>query len=260
MTQLIGAAFGSDPDPVVHAQKIGAQCFQIQVGDPQGWKKPALDFPGGAKELAAQAKDLKMDIYVHSAYVINVASTNNRIRIPSRKLLQQTVDLAAEVNAKGVIVHGGHVTKDDDPASGFDNWRKACEQIEMHVPVLIENTAGGSHAMARTLDNITNLWKSVGHTKVGFCFDTCHAWAAGIELKTAVKEIKKITKRIDLIHANGSRDEFESSRDRHSNFAESILPQDQIALVVKDAGCNVIIETSEDGIKEDISFLLKQVK
>ena len=109
MTQLIGAAFGSDPDPVVHAQKIGAQCFQIQVGDPQGWKKPALDFPGGAQELAAQAKELKMDIYVHSAYVINVASTNNRIRIPSRKLLQQTVDLAAEINAKGVIVQDHHL-------------------------------------------------------------------------------------------------------------------------------------------------------
>ena len=80
-----------------------------------------------------------MDIYIHAAYVINVASTNNRIRIPSRKLLQQTVDLAAEVNAKGVIVHGGHVTKDDDPNAGFDYWRKACEQTEMHVPVLIEN-------------------------------------------------------------------------------------------------------------------------
>ena len=141
MTQLIGAAFGSDPDPVKHAQQIGAQCFQIQAGDPQGWKKPALDFPGGAKELAAQAKDLKMEIYIHAAYVINVASTNNRIRIPSRKLLQQTVDLAAEVNASGVIVHGGHVTKDDDPKAGFDNWLKACEQTQMHVPVLIENTS-----------------------------------------------------------------------------------------------------------------------
>jgi deoxyribonuclease-4 len=247
MTQLIGAAFGSDPDPVKHAQKIGAQCFQIQAGDPQGWKKPALDFPGGAKELLAQAKELKMDIYIHAAYVINVASTNNRIRIPSRKLLQQTVDLAAEVNAKGVIVHGGHVTKDDDPAAG------------LHVPVLIENTAGGSHAMARTKENLTNLWKSVGHTDVGFCFDTCHGWAAGIELKTAIKELKAITKRIDLIHANGSRDEFDSSRDRHSNFAESLLPQDEIAQVVKDAGCNVIIETAEPGVKDDIKFLLKQV-
>jgi deoxyribonuclease-4 len=129
----------------------------------------------------------------------------------------------------------------------------------MHVPVLIENTAGGSHAMARTKENLTNLWKSVGHTDVGFCFDTCHGWAAGIELKTAVKELKAITKRIDLIHANGSRDEFDSSRDRHSNFAESLLPQDEIAQVVKDAGCNVIIETAEPGVKDDIKFLLKQV-
>ena len=83
--------------------------------------------------------------------------------------------------------------------------------------------------------------------------------AAGIDLKNAVKELKAITKRIDLIHANGSRDEFDSSRDRHSNFAESILPQDEIAQVVKDAGCNVIIETAEPGVKDDIKFLLKQV-
>ena len=90
---------------------------------------------------------------------------------------------------------------------------------------------------------------------VGFCFDTCHGWAAGIDLKTAIKELKAITKRIDLIHANGSRDEFDSSRDRHSNFAESLLPQDEIAKVVKDAGCNVIIETAEPGVKDDIKFI-----
>jgi len=259
MTQLIGAAFGSDPDPVAHAQNLGAQCFQIQVGDPQGWKKPTLDFPGGAKELADLTSSLNMPVYIHAAYVINVASTNNRIRIPGRKLLQQTVDLAAEVKASGVIVHGGHVTKDDDPMVGFDNWRKAVEKTEMHVPVLIENTAGVSHAMARTLENIKNLWQNVGHTKAGFCLDTCHAWAAGIELKTAVKEIKNITKKIDLIHANGSRDEFDSSRDRHSNFTDSILPQDQIAQVVKDAKCNVIIETAEPGVKADLEFLKKLV-
>jgi deoxyribonuclease-4 len=130
----------------------------------------------------------------------------------------------------------------------------------MHVPVLIENTAGGSHAMARTKENLTNLWKSVGHTDVGFCFDTCHGWAAGIDLKTAVKELMTITKRIDLIHANGSRDEFDSSRDRHSNFAASILPQDEIAQVVQAASCNVIIETAEPGVSEDIKFLLRAIK
>ena len=52
-------------------------------------------------------------------------------------------------------------------------------------------------------------------------------------------------KRIDLIHANGSRDEFESSRDRHSNFAESLLPQDEIAQVVKDAGIISVTMTKD---------------
>ena len=56
-----------------------------------------------------------------------------------------------------------------------------------------------------------------------------------------------------------SRDESNSSRDRHSNFTESLLPQDEIAQVVKDAGCNVIIETAEPGVEDDIKFLLKQV-
>ena len=51
-----------------------------------------------------------MDIYIHAPYVINVATSNNRIRIPSRKLLDQQLDAAASIGAKGLIVHGGHVT------------------------------------------------------------------------------------------------------------------------------------------------------
>ena len=63
-------------------------------------------------------------VYVHAPYVINVATTNNRIRIPSRKLLGQHAAAAAAIGAKGLIVHGGHVNASDDPAVGFDNWRK----------------------------------------------------------------------------------------------------------------------------------------
>ena len=113
--------------------------------------------------------------------------------------------------------------------------------------------------MARTLDNITNLWKSVGHTKVGFCFDTCHAWAAGIELKTAVKEIKKITKRIDLIHANGSRDEFESSRDRHSNFAESLLPPDQIQWLLRMPDVTLLLKLQKMASRKISHFYLSRL-
>ena len=53
-------------------------------------------------------------MYVHAPYVINVATSNNRIRIPSRKLLLAHAEGAAAVGARGLIVHGGHIIKGDD--------------------------------------------------------------------------------------------------------------------------------------------------
>ena len=98
---------------------------------------------------------------MHAPYVINVASPNNRIRIPSRKILEQQLNAAASIGAAGLIVHGGHVTAGTDPAEGYDSWRKAIERIERPLPMLIENTAGGDGAMARSLDNIARLWEAI---------------------------------------------------------------------------------------------------
>ena len=184
---------------------------------------------------------------MHAPYIVNVATTNNRIRIPSRKLLQQHMDAAAEIGAKGLIVHGGHVNKDDDPAKGFDNWRKAVEATDIKIPLLIENTAGGDNAMARQLDRIAGVWDAIsaaeGADQVGFCLDTCHACAGGIELATAVEKVHAITGRIDLVHANDSRDAFDSGADRHANFGAGQLDADEFAGVVRDAGAPVICET-----------------
>ena len=168
---------------------------------------------------------------MHAPYVLNVATTNNRIRIPSRKLLQQHLDAAAEIGATGVIVHGGHVLKNDDPAVGFDNWRKCIEGLEMPVPLLIENTAGGDNAMARRLERIARLWDAVGAARVatvGFCLDTCHAHAGGVELVALVERVMAITGRIDLVHANDSRDAFDSGADRHANFGEGEIDPDEL--------------------------------
>ena len=62
-------------------------------------------------------------IYVHAPYLINGLG-NNRVRIPSRKILQDTCDAAAEVDATAVIVHGGHAD-DKDVEAGFERWEKA---------------------------------------------------------------------------------------------------------------------------------------
>jgi deoxyribonuclease-4 len=248
-------------DPIAEAQARGITQVQFFLGDPQGYQGPQIAYPGGAVALRAAAETAGVSLYVHAPYIINVATSNNRIRIPSRKLLQQHADAAAEIGAKGLIVHGGHVNKTDDPAKGFDNWRKAIEATDLKLPLLLENTAGGENAMARRLDRIAGTWAAIqqadGHEQVGFCLDTCHAWAGGIALSEAVARIHEITGRIDLVHANDSRDEFDSGADRHANFGTGHLDPDEFASVVRDAAAPVICETPGGAAEQraDIEWL-----
>lgn len=254
---LLGAHVDSE-DPLAHAQADGAEAVQFFLGDPQGWKKP-VEHPHADALRASE-----LTIYIHAPYLVNVASTNNKIRIPSRKILQQHAEAAASIGAKGLVVHGGHVTAKDDPKVGVENWRKAFERAEAEggfpLPILIENTAGGDNAMARRFDRLAMLWDAVGQYGPGFVLDTCHAWAGGEELADIVDRVKAITGRIDLVHANNSRDAFDSGADRHANFDSGTFDSDLIAKVCRDAGCDVIVETPSDGHVDDLEFLRKQLR
>src|ERR1700751_6110465 len=255
----IGAHFQVD-NPLNEATACGADAAQFFLGDPQGWKGPVI--PGGDPAAIRDAfAAAGIDIYIHAPYVINVATSNNRIRIPSRKLLDQQLKAAASVGAKGLIVHGGHVTAGVAAEDGLENWRKAVERIERPLPMLIENTAGGDGAMARALDAIGRLWDAVTEAagddtaNLGFCLDTCHANSAGIDLSDAVDRVKAITGRIDLVHCNNSRDECASGADRHANFDAGTIDKDVLLAVVRAAGAPVICETPELGLADDIAWL-----
>jgi deoxyribonuclease-4 len=249
---LIGSHV-SPQDPLAAAAAEGADVVQIFLGNPQSWKAPT------PREDAARLKASPLPVYVHAPYLINVASANNRVRIPSRKILQQTCDAAAAIGAAAVIVHGGHVTEDDELDAGFARWRKALEQLETDVSVYLENTAGGDHAMARHFETIAGLWDYIGDTGIGFCLDTCHAWAAGEALADAPDRINAITGRIDLVHCNDSRDAAGSGRDRHANFGTGQIDPELLVAVVKAAGAPVICETADEGRKDDIAFLRDRV-
>lgn len=244
---IIGAHV-HDGDPLTQATALQANAVQFFLGDPQDWKAPSM--PGGKEPSQVRAEFAAAGVaaFIHAPYPMNVASPNNRIRIPSRKILQQQLNAAASIGAAALIVHGGHVTIDTDPAEGYESWRKAIERIERPLPMLIENTAGGDGAMARSLENIARLWDVVGEASdgnVGFCLDTCHAYSAGEELAGVVDRVKAITGRIDLVHCNNSRDEFGSSRDRHANIESGTIDPALLVEVVKAAGSPAICETPD---------------
>ena len=246
-------------DPLAAAAERKAEVVQFFLSDPQAWVDP---------EERADAEEIKasdIDVFIHAPYRINVATMNNRIRIPSRKLLFKYATGATTVGAKGLIVHGGHVDKPEDIDKGIDNWRKtfayAAENGGFATPVLIENTAGGDNACARRFDALARLWDAIGEYGPGFCLDTCHAHAGGEDLLGIVDRVKAITGRIDLIHANDSRDAFDSRRDRHDNIGKGQIDPDLIVAVITAAGAPVVVETPNgaEGQGGDIAFLRERV-
>jgi deoxyribonuclease-4 len=251
---LIGAHVGAhveSADPLADAAARRADLVQFFLSDPQGWKAPR------PREDADALRAATVGVYVHAPYLVNVATLNNKIRIPSRKILEQHAAAAATIGARGLIVHGGHLNAGDDPEAGYANWRKALERVELPLPVLIENTAGGENAMARRLDRLARLWDVIGDFDTGFCLDTCHAHAGGEELLGLVDRVKAITGRIDLVHANNSRDPFGSGADRHANLRSGEVDPEAIVAVCAAAGAPIIVETpgGAEGQGADIAFL-----
>jgi deoxyribonuclease-4 len=179
------------------------------------------------------------------------------VRIPSRKILQDTCDAASEIDATAVIVHGGHVTGDGPPEDGIDRWRKALEVLDTDQKVLIEDTAGGDKAVARRVEWIARLWEEIGEFGVGFVLDTCHSWAGGEPFDELVERVVAATGRIDLVHANDSKDDFDSRRDRHENLGKGLIPADQLAAAIRAANAPVVVETPgrPEDQADDISWV-----
>ncbi len=250
---MIIGAHVPDEDPLAEAASVGAECIQLFVGPPQSWKKPP------PREDASALKASKLPVYVHAPYLINVASPNNRVRIPSRKILTQTLEAAEAIGAAGLIVHAGHA--EDGIENGFVRWRKALEEVAgAQVPILIENTAGGDNAMGRYVDVLAKLWDEIGDLEPGFCFDTCHAHAAGEDLSDVVPRVIAAVGKIDLVHCNDSRDKAGSGADRHSNFATGNLDEDVLVAMVKAATAPAVIcETPWPGISDDMEVLRQRL-
>ena len=241
-------------DPLAEAAAVGAERIQISLSDPQSWEKPP------PRADAAELRASPVGIYVHAPFLINVCSPKPNVRYGSRKILQQTCDAAAAIGALAVIVHPGHA--EDGIEQGFGRWPRTLELLESEVPVYLENTAGGDNAVARRFDALARLWEAAqgakGDVELGFCFDTCHAHAAGEDLGDAVERARAITGGIDLLHVNDSRDPPGTGADRHATIGEGTIDLDVLAHMIVAAEAPAIVETPREPVaklKADVEFV-----
>ena len=239
--------------PLEDAEALGADCVQVFLSDPQGWRKPP------ARADAEELRRSDLPLYVHAPYLINVCSPKNNIRYGSRKILQQTCEAAAAIEAAAVVVHPGHA--EDGIEAGVDRWVRTLDMLQSQVPLYLENTAGGDNAVARRFDALARLWEAVSgadaEAEIGFCFDTCHAHAAGEELSDAIERVLAIVGKIDLLHANDSRDPPGTGADRHANLGKGEIGAEVLREMIRGARAPVVCETpgGATDMRADLAFV-----
>jgi len=213
-----------------YADQIGAEVIQVFVSNPRGWAM-AAGKQAEDERLRAHSERTGMPVFVHSPYLINLGSPNPQTVTSSVASIRHSLTRGASIGARGVVVHTGSAVSQ----SREDAMRQVREQLLPlldEIPddgpdLLLEPMAGQGAMLCATVQDLGPYLDALDrHPRAGVCLDTCHAFAAGHDLTApggvaATLEALTATvggERLKLIHANDSKDECGSARDRHENI------------------------------------------
>jgi deoxyribonuclease-4 len=142
--------------------------------------------------------------------------------------------------------------------------RRALESVEPPISILIENTAGQGTSLGCRFEELAAILEGVGATeRTGVCFDTCHAFAAGYDIRTAdayegtMREFDRLIgiEKIRAFHVNDSKREFGCRVDRHFHIGRGHIGLEAFRCLVNDerfVSVPKILETPKGtGFRED---------
>jgi deoxyribonuclease-4 len=254
------------------AIELGAESFQVFSKNPRSLRPKKLD-EQDAEKARAFCQENGLKVIVHTPYITNLSSPDAELQRLTISSLLEDLRIAEAFGSPGAIVHcGKHVGEGEE--KGFLRMVETLNLIlkEYHGPVklLLENTAGQGSELGLTVQELMRIRQATDYPeKIGFCFDTCHAFAAGIwndETYTAlVDEMEEsgYLKEIVAIHFNDSKAPYNSRKDRHEKIGQGEIGAKPLSKFLKDRRFNelpVILETPvEDEIeyKDEILFLKK---
>lgn len=243
-------------DPLGEARRRGAAAIQINLSAPRNWAAPVRR--GDEHDLAASG----VPLFVHAPYLVNLASADPVVRARSRACLEAETSAAALVGARGVVVHGGQAGADSSIEEAIVRWATTMRGAHLSCRLLIENTAGGRGAPGRRPRDLALLVEVLRtlDLDVGVVLDTCHAHAAGLDLSTVADELVELVGRVDLVHANDSRDPAGSGRDHHQHLGEGTVEPHLLAAAALGPGVPVVVETpgGADAQAADVAWLRQQ--
>lgn len=217
------------------ARETGAEAAQIWGSNPRAWRHPTASADEIRRFREAWQEAGLGPVFLHAPYMVNVASPDAGFRRRSVDLARATVALAEAMGAAGVVIHAGAAGAGTAVERGREAAASSFVSIagEAHgSAVCVELMAGTAGSVASTFAEFRELLDACGrHPRVALCADTCHLFAAGYPLDTAVGvaaslgELRGlgIARRLKLVHANDSRFPKGQRRDAHQHIGRGYI-------------------------------------
>ncbi len=250
-----------------NAHKVGCEVFQVFSRSPHGGPiKPITEEV--VEKFQIEMKKYKLDtFYIHTPYFINLSSAKNNIYYGSISVIRQELDRGSLLGCKAIMTHLGSFGEMTDE-EGLEKVAKAISKVmegyEGSTQLLLEISAGAGRVVGDTFEEIAAILenKLVSKYDIGVCFDTCHAFASGYDLRTkkdvdaTMKQFDKVIglEKLVMIHANDSLADIGNHLDRHQHIGEGKIGLGGFKALVNHktlSKLDWILETPKDDPKDD---------
>jgi deoxyribonuclease IV len=256
---------GSLPRAVDRAQERGCDVFQIFSRNPRGWGFPPLT---GADCTAFERKieSSRLLAVDHMPYLPNLASPKEEVYKKSVATLTAELQRCGQLGIACLVTHLGHHLGDGIAGGRMRLIRAvnaALEGADNGVMLLLENTAGEKNSVGSSFEHIASIIDKISERKrIGICFDTCHAFAAGYDLRTGAglaDTLQQFDELIGLsslriVHLNDSKGERGSGLDRHEHIGMGAIGEDGFRCILHHTAFRdlpLICETPVDERRDD---------
>ncbi len=243
------------------AAALGCDAIQVFVKNANQWRARPLADADAVAFRAAHAASGVGAVMAHASYLVNLAAADPRVLALSTVALTDELERCGRLGIAGLVLHpGAHLGRGDE--AGLDRAAAALDRTLAALPglrtrVLLENTAGQGSCLGHRLEHLAALrgrLPQARRRRVGFCIDTCHAFAAGYPVADPAgwrDFVAEVAGRLGLahlgcIHVNDSLRPCGSRRDRHAHIGEGLMGLETFARLLAEpalASVPMIVET-----------------
>lgn len=210
----------------VHA--MGGSAFQYFGRNPRSLRYPSRVTPQQAQDTRAREQELDVVAIAHAPYLVNLSAPDRSLWEAGVRALEEDLRLTDLLGTVGMVVHCGK-PKDEGPQVGIERMREAlgilCE-VPTTTRILLENTARQGSEIGYDLEQLLAIVDGFPIDRVGFCLDTCHAFAAAwmddMDPVSAFSDAA-FTSRLGAVHLNDSMFPYGARRDRHARLGQGTM-------------------------------------